>query len=209
MENKLIKNIENQKFGKLLVLRMSGKTKSGNIKWLCQCDCGNQSVVVGSKLRNGSTKSCGCLKFSPIAQGYSDTRLYRIWVNMHARCYNEKHDAFKWYGEKGISVCSLWHEFIPFREWALSNGYDDNLSIDRISSNGNYIPDNCRWQNQKQQMNNVSSNKIILFEGSEYTQSEFADKFGLNYHTVRNRIRLGWTLEEIIKTPERGEEDGI
>lgn len=202
LENKNIKDITDQKFGKLTVIKISGKSKSGNIKWLCKCDCGNTTEVIGSKLRNGYTKSCGCLKFSAQAQGYSATRLYQIWTNMHRRCYDSRHDNFKWYGAKGIFICDEWHQFMSFRTWALTNGYADNLSIDRINPKGIYEPSNCRWQTQKQQMNNVSSNKILYFEGKKYTQSEFADNFNLSYHTVTNRIRLGWELERIVNTPE-------
>lgn len=201
LENKNIKDITGQKFGKLTVIKTSGKSKSGNIKWLCKCECGNTTEVVGSKLRNGHTKSCGCLKFSEQARGYSATRLYRIWTNMHRRCYDSRHDKFKWYGNKGITICNEWHQFINFRTWALANGYSDDLSIDRIDSKGIYEPSNCRWQTQKQQMNNVSSNKILYFRGKKYTQSEFADNFNLSYHTVRNRIRSGWDLEKIVNTP--------
>jgi len=191
-----------KKFGMLTVVSEFDKNKSGNVRWLCRCDCGKESIVVGSKLRNGHTKSCGCLKISPIAQGYSATRLYSIWTNMHRRCYNKNHDAYNWYGLKGIVVCEEWHEFIPFREWALSNGYKENLSIDRIDSTGNYEPSNCRWQNQKQQMNNVSSNHIIAYKGKKYTMAQFSNEFNLRYWTVNNRLRAGWDVEKIISTPE-------
>lgn len=191
-------------FGKLTVISEAEKSKSGNVKWLCRCECGNETTVIGSKLRNGHTKSCGCLKKSERSQGYSATRLYRIWLNMHNRCYNKKHDAFKWYGKKGVSICKEWHDFLPFREWALANGYKETLSIDRMNSSGNYEPSNCQWVNQKEQMNNVSSNKILEFQGVQYTQAQFAEKFNLKYHTVVNRIRMGWSLERIVSTPENG-----
>lgn len=198
-------NLVGRKFSKLTVIEKSAeKTKSGNVKWLCKCDCGNETTVVGSKLKNGHTKSCGCLKKSEQSQGYSATRLYRIWLNMHNRCYNKKHDAFKWYGKKGVSICKEWHDFLPFREWALANGYKETLSIDRINSSGNYEPSNCQWVTQKEQMNNVSSNKILEFQGVQYTQAQFAEKFNLKYHTVRNRVRMGWSLERIVSTPENG-----
>lgn len=204
MRKSTIIDLTHQTFGKLFVLEKDNiKTKSGNTKWICQCECGGRVSVIGSHLRSGHTKSCGCNKISDIARGFSATRLYRIWVNMHNRCYNEKHDSFQWYGKKGVTICNEWHNFIPFREWALSNGYNDKLSIDRISSAGNYEPKNCRWKTQKEQMNNVSSNHIIEHQGIKYTMAEFSDNHGLNYWTVNNRIRAGWSLKRIIETPER------
>lgn len=203
--NTLISLIGNH-FGKLTVLcRSKENSKSGNAKWICQCDCGNQAIVIGSHLRSGHTTSCGCNKISEQAQGLSSTRLYRIWINMHNRCYNKKHDAFKWYGAQGIKVCNEWHSFLPFKEWAEKNGYDDTLSIDRIDGQNDYKPSNCRWQTQKEQMNNVSSNRILVFNNEELTQAKFAEKYKLKYHTVVNRLRLGWSLDKIVNTPEVGE----
>ncbi|HZK38338.1 MAG TPA: hypothetical protein VFC98_05545 [Clostridia bacterium] len=199
-----LKDITGIRFGKLIVLeRSQSNSKSGNAMWVCRCDCGNITVVIGSKLRTGHTKSCGCLRTNNIAQGHSKERIYRIWKGMHQRCYNQKDDKYRWYGAKGILICPEWHKFIPFRKWALNNGYEKGLTIDRKNPNGNYEPANCRWQTQKQQMNNVSSNKNLLHKGKNYTQSEFAEKFNLKYHTVVNRLRLGWALERIINTPER------
>ena len=124
---------------------------------------------------------------------------------MKKRCYSQNHDAYKWYGARGIEICIEWKSFVTFKRWALDNGYKENLSIDRIDVNGNYEPSNCRWKTQKEQMNNVSSNKILSFQGENLTQAEFADKYNLKYHTVRNRMRAGWSLERIIATPEAGD----
>lgn len=199
-----VKNIVGDRFGKLIVTsRNKENSKSGNARWNCQCDCGITTVVIGSHLRSGHTTSCGC-KQSEKAYGLSQTRLYTIWRGMHNRCYKKEHDAYKWYGARGILVCEEWHDLLSFVEWSKANGYNDKLSIDRINSNGNYEPSNCRWQTQKQQMNNVTSNKILKYRGVNYTQSEFADFFNLEYHTVRNRLRLGWDLDQIINTPEVG-----
>lgn len=197
-----LKDLSGQAFGKLIVLRRGENTKSGNARWVCQCDCGKVSSVVGSHLRSGHTRSCGCNLISDQAKGHAKERIYRIWTGMHRRCYNPDSDNYKWYGGSGIEICKEWHDFLTFRKWALENSYTDKLSIDRIDSEGDYSPENCRWQTQKQQMNNVSSNKIISYKGKEYTQSEFAEKYNLKYHTVRNRLRLGWSLNRIVNTPE-------
>ena len=206
MEDKFgLKDISGQVFGKLTVIeRCENNTKSGNAQWLCICACGNKAIVNGSKLRNGRTKSCGCNRKNSVAQGYSKTRLYRIWTNMKNRCYKSSHDSYKYYGLLGIKVCHIWkYSFIDFKKWAEQNGYDDDLSIDRINSKGNYEPSNCRWINQKQQMNNVKSNHRVMYKHTNYTLSELADKFNLKHHTLTNRLKLGWSIEQAVETPER------
>lgn len=193
-----------QRFGRLLVLnRSESNSKSGNAMWVCRCDCGNITTVIGSKLRSHHTKSCGCLKMNEIANGHSRERVYRTWRGMHQRCYNPKHENYKWYGGKGISVCTEWHDFIAFREWALANGYTDELTIDRINPDENYSPDNCCWVDMKIQANNRTSNRVIEINGILYTVSQLADTFSLSYYTVINRLRLGWNIKRIIETPER------
>ncbi|HEL0710518.1 TPA: hypothetical protein TVQ98_001434 [Streptococcus equi subsp. zooepidemicus] len=201
-----LKDLTNQRFGSLIVIaRNSENTKSGNARWDCICDCGNTTTVIGSKLRSGYTTSCGCAKRSEIAQGFSATRLYRIWKGMHNRCYNSQNDNYKWYGGRGIKICDDWHTFIIFREWALTNGYDDGLTIDRIDSNGNYCPENCRWNSIKKQQNNRSSNRYLFYEGKEYTISEFADFLNVPYWTIANQLKLGWDIGKIVMKTKKGE----
>lgn len=86
--------------------------------------------------------------------GMSGTRLHRIWTEMKTRCLNQNDCHYKWYGARGISVCDEWLDFVPFSEWALSNGYKDDLTIDRIDNDGNYEPSNCRWITQSEQCKN-------------------------------------------------------
>ena len=193
-------DITGEKYGKLKVISYAGKTKSGNSKWLCFCDCGNPKVVEASKLMSGHTKSCGCSKFA--REGLSRTRLYRVWKCMIARCDNYENDNYYWYGLKGISVCESWRDFKAFYDWSLANGYQEDLTIDRIDSNGDYCPENCRWVSQKEQCNNVSSNHIIIFKNKRYSMAKFADLLGYNYWTVSNRIKLGWTPDEIAFVAE-------
>lgn len=193
------------RFGKLTVIRRAElDTKSGNAKWVCKCDCGNISTVIGSKLRSGHTKSCGCNRISNVAKGCSKERLYRIWYKMKIRCYSETDEHYKWYGGRGIRVCDAWlNDFYTFKNWALKHGYSETLSIDRIDVNGNYCPENCRWVSQKIQCNNQTKNRRVTFENKEYTISQFAELLNYDYHTVINRLRLGWTPEKIANTPER------
>jgi hypothetical protein len=200
MHSKNFDDLTGRRFGILVAVKVNGKTKSGNSKWLCQCDCGKKTVVVGSKLKIGHTKSCGCLKTSQ--NGLSQTRVYRIWKGMIARCENYLNDNYYWYGFKGISVCEDWHDFQMFYEWAIEHGYSKGLTIDRINTNDDYYPENCRWVSQKKQCNNVSSNRIIQYKNNSFTVSEFAEFLGYKYWTVWNRLKLGWTPEKIATVPE-------
>jgi len=151
-----------QRFGRLIVLKDSGKRSTGgHIIWLCLCDCGKRVRVLSGNLRHGHTRSCGCLKKelartqmkTSIIHGESDknSRLYTTWINLKRKCYNPNAINYKNYGGKGIKVCKEWQNrktgYISFRTWALNNGYSARIRnpvIDRINSKGNYQPNNCR-----------------------------------------------------------------
>lgn len=201
MKDNQLKNLVGRQFGELIVLKRNPvNSKSGNARWDCKCSCGNIATVIGSKLRSGATKSCGCARKSKIAQGFSKTRLYRIWSLMKKRCYRNENENFKHYGGRGIEVCEEWKkDFIAFRSWALSHGYADNLSIDRIDVNGNYEPSNCRWADIKTQANNRRNNHIITYLNNDYTVSEFAELLKVSYWTVSNQLKLGWSIEKIVQ----------
>jgi len=148
-------NLQGQKFGRLLVVGDSGKRKNKKIIYLCKCDCGNLAEVRSTSLKNRNTRSCGCLQCevaskvgrNNIKHGEAGrTRLYKIWMGMKVRCINPNAANYKWYGGRGIFVCDEWiNSFMIFRDWALSNGYANNLTIDRIDNDSNYEPSNCQW----------------------------------------------------------------
>lgn len=154
-----------RKFGRLTVIAKGEKVPySRQATWICQCSCGNvTSAIVGSRLRNGTTKSCGCihreeLKERKTTHGMAKTRLNNIWHGMKQRCYNPNTKCYCNYGGRGIVVCNEWlHDFSAFRDWALESGYADNLSIDRVDVNGNYEPSNCRWATSSEQRVNQRS----------------------------------------------------
>lgn len=193
------KNLRNMRFGKLTAVAEAGYSKTGNVIWQCKCDCGNTTNVIGSKLINGHTKSCGCLKFSEDAKGESHTRLYHIWRGMWKRCTSPANDNYKWYGGKGVSVCQEWSTYTAFRQWAHLNGYRDNLEIDRIDYAGNYEPSNCRWVTHLTQVNNMSSNRWITYHNRKITVAQFARLTGISYNRVQRRLNKGLQPEEIVK----------
>lgn len=131
--------------------------KTSPVKILCKCDCGNETIVLKANLVRGHTKSCGCNRSINARKlftkhGQCGTRLYRIWVEMVHRCYLKSDTNYKKYGARGITVCDEWrNDFKSFYDWSMSNGYTDELTIDRIDSDGNYEPTNCRWATYKQQ----------------------------------------------------------
>ena len=155
-----MKDMVGQKFGRLFVIKaVAERTKCGEVKYLCKCDCGNEKIIVGTSIRNGSTKSCGCILSEETAKrakthGQSKTRLYRIWHGMLDRCNNHNRHEYMYYGGRGITVCDEWMEFEPFYKWAMSHGYAYDLTIDRINNDGNYEPNNCRWVTMKEQAKN-------------------------------------------------------
>lgn len=147
-------------FGRLTVIELFGSNKHNSLQWLCKCSCGKEKVILGESLKSGNTQSCGCFgsetkRKNRIKHGESHkSRIYGIWSGMRNRCNCKNRVTYKYYGGRGISVCKEWNDFPAFKNWALSNGYLDNLTLDRIDSNGNYEPDNCRWITiQDQQLN--------------------------------------------------------
>ena len=197
-------DLTGQHFGKLTVLnRATSNSKSGNVMWVCRCDCENVVTVIGSHLLNHHTTSCGCNRIGKASNGHSRERLYRIWYRMRRRCLVQSDEHFKWYGGRGISICSEWDDYEVFRTWAMNNGYSDNLTIDRKEVNGNYCPDNCRWADIKTQANNRSSNRFLELNGKTYTVTQMAEAFGITPDTIFNRLKLGWSPERIVGTPER------
>lgn len=192
-------DLTGKRFGMLLVLgKDKDRDKTGCIKYICKCDCGNVVSVRSSSLNDGNTSGCGCRlhntgkKQRTYKHGNSRDRLYGIWSKMKSRCNNPNSDKYKYYGGRGIRVCAKWNApdgFASFRNWAISNNYTDELTIDRIDNDKGYSPDNCRWVTQKEQVLNTRRNRRITFNGRTLTISEWAEEFGFNRNSLSGYIR--------------------
>ena len=165
--NYLVGNV----FGMLTVLSEAGRSKDRHILYECVCGCGNHKIVSSHNLMNGCTRSCGCRqRMKHGGRTVENTeRLYSVWLGMRHRCTQQNDRNFKYYGERGISVCDEWQDYSVFREWAYANGYDENApymqcTIDRIDNNGNYEPGNCRWVTMMEQSKNKRIRHALEFE---------------------------------------------
>ena len=197
-----------RRFGRLTVIERVENyvTPKGKIKsmWGCHCDCGNVKIVTRSALTSGHVKSCGCLSTEMrreirTSHGKSGTRLYRIWAGMKARCAYPKNISYPRYGGRGITVCDEWlHNFQAFYDWAMANGYRDDLSIDRIDADGNYCPENCRWATPKEQNRNTRSNRYITINGETECLAEWCEKYKIPMVMVWKRLKHGWSIEEAL-----------
>lgn len=134
--------------------------------------------------------------------GWFGTSLYYAWAAMKRRCLNPNHRFYCRYGGRGITVCVEWMEFVPFKEWALSNGYETGKTLDRTDNDGNYCPQNCRWTTQKVQMNNTSCNRILEYGGIAKNLTQWSVDIGIDRRTLRARIfKQGWSLERALTEP--------
>lgn len=200
-----------KKFGRWEVVSFSHKEKcrnGANYYWNCKCECGKEKVVSAGSLRSGSSTSCGCYNkeiiSKPRKHGMCGSRLYGIWHAMIDRCTRETCNSYRLYGGRGITVCDEWFDSKEFIEWAFNNGYKEDLTLDRVDSNGNYEPSNCRWVDWKTQANNTRRNHFVTIGNETLTVSQWAEKNGLPYKLIYKRTRdLGWSFEKALTTPLR------
>lgn len=190
-----VHDLTGQKFGLLTVIGLA-ETDTRKTYWVCKCDCGNMKTVRSDSLLCGAIKSCGCIKRKQdevnLTKNHrhkmSGTRIYSEWQGMKGRCYNKGNSRYADWGGRGIEVCEQWrNSFESFYTWAMANGYQDNLTIDRIDNNGNYCPENCRWVRQQEQCRNRRSNINITIGNSTRTLMEWCEIFQVDYKTVNAR----------------------
>lgn len=144
------------------------------------------------------------IKYSFLSSPTRKNKLYQVWCGILRRCNNKSQRSYKDYGGRGITVCDEWkNNFKIFYDWAMQNGYSDNLTIDRIDVNGNYEPNNCRFITNKQQSRNRRNNKIYTLNNQTHCLSEWAEIYNIDYKLVWGRINSGWDIKKALKTPTR------
>lgn len=194
------------RFGSLTVLYMSRKKLySHGTCWVCRCDCGRKITCWGTRLRSGKHTHCGCRTFEITSKartthGLSRTRVYRTLKRMLQRCTNPNNEGYRRYGGRGIKVCREWSDHPErFVAWALANGYQEGLTIDRINNDKSYSPNNCRWVGWVPQARNRRGNHLVTWKGQTKTIAEWSEITGLKYHTINKRIaKYGWSVEDAL-----------
>lgn len=206
------KDITGIKFGRLTAIEVDSSKDSRKSYWVCKCDCGKTTTVRGDMLKSGNTSSCGCLKkeidkinlIANHSHKMSGTRIYIEWAGLKSRCLNVNNKSYPNYGGRGIGVCKDWiNSFESFMDWALSNGYDSDLTIDRIDNNKGYYPENCRWVDVKTQCNNRRSNILVEYHGESITLTQLSERTGLSFGMLWCRYKRGDRGESL--TREYGE----
>ena len=196
-------DLTGQRFKKLLVIEFICR-KNNHSLFKCKCDCGNETIVTSNNLRRNHTTSCGCLSVEKIIERSTTHNLrkhplYVSWIGMRNRCYYKNHNRFKNYGARGIQVFGEWRkDFNNFYNWAINNGWENGLSIDRIDNDKDYCPENCKFSTSKQQSRNRTSNVRLTINGETRILIEWAELLNIKYETLRRKIKKGCNLEEIV-----------
>lgn len=203
-----LKDMTGQRFGRLLVLGVSEKTKSGHAQWLCRCDCGHERSYFGKNLRRGMSRSCGCLARdswgqSNVRHGHArvgrTSKEYRTWASMVQRCTDPSSTAYKDYGAHGVSVCERWREDFTNFLADMGPAPSSEHTIDRVDSAGNYEPANCRWADLQTQSRNRRSTVCLPWKGEDRSLSEISRMEGISTYMLSHGVRvLGLSVEEAL-----------
>ena len=206
-----VKDLVGQKFGRLTVIEQRGFTEPNKYGhrhaiWYCKCDCGNYVERTTDVLKRGKS-SCGCRKEEVLNEmseknkkhGLSKSRIYGIWKNMISRCYREKDIHYPAYGGRGITVCEEWkNDSSNFFKWAMENGYEEHLTIERKDNDKGYCPENCTWVTKEEQYKNKRQNLMITYNGKTLCAEDWAKETGINAQAIRWRFKHGWEVERIF-----------
>ena len=202
-----------RRFGRLVAIHLTEKRGKHNA-WLCRCDCGKLVTVLVCNLITGNTKSCGCWKRELVSEQFSThkdarptvgkVRLYQIWCGIMSRCYNPHRRAYPNYGGRGVVACDEWRTYENFKAWALSSGYTDELSIERVDPNGDYEPSNCTWIPKSEQSRNTRSNRWLEYKGERKILADWGRTFNMPEWTLRRRIKKYGTEQAFIMAEQTG-----
>ena len=197
------RDLTGERFGSLTVIKPLDKRINQCVIWECICDCGNIHGVSTNNLTSGHTKSCGC-KHHPGTHRDSKSRLYVIYRGMKRRCYDTKSPSYANYGDRNITVCEEWlNSYEVFKEWAVANGYNDSLTIERMDNDKGYCPDNCTWVSRADQNRNQQNTVKINIDGETVTCQMLADALGLSHGTIYNRYMDGVRGLDLIRLEKR------
>jgi hypothetical protein len=198
-------DLTGNKFGMLTVTKFSHFNKRRVSTWECLCECGNNVIVIGSNMKNGNSKSCGCLNIERAIEtntthGMRRTRIYSIWIHMKERCRYEKCSVYEYYGGRGINYCEDWEKFEGFYR-DMKDGYSDRLTLERKDVNGNYCKENCKWATKIEQANNTRTNRIETVDGVADTMANLCRIYNIDRSVVKSRLKLGWSLDSAFMKP--------
>lgn len=203
MGNRL--DLTGKKFGRWTVLSFSHKDKTGAIHWHCLCECGKNRSVRTQSLMRGESTSCGCYhKEKVTTHNMTGLPTFKSWESMKQRCTNENSPDYHRYGERGIKICDRWIN--SFDAFLADMGIRPlGTSLERIDSDGNYEPLNCKWATSSEQNRNKRVTKRYLWDGEMRCFSELAEISGLKPAIISNRLNSGWSIEKTMSTPNRKE----
>lgn len=208
-----------KRYGRLLVLSFNKEETNkhkGGIFYNCICDCGKQCLANKYSILKGEKQSCGCLHREQLVKRNKETallhgdsrneyeKLHNSWTAMKNRCLSPTNERYELYGGRGISIFKDWLDWDIFKHWALANGWENGLTIDRIDYNGNYEPINCRWVTMEVQANNTSTNKYLEYHEEVKTLSEWCKILNLNYYRTKARLNTcHMTVEQAFELPKQ------
>ena len=193
-------NLSGKQFGRLTVIKRIG-SQSGDITWLCLCECGKEKIVLRGNLKSGNTKSCGCYIIQHghcISNSVSPT--YGSWSAMKARCNNKKNPRYAGYGGRDIKICEHWLN--SFENFLADMGErPPGTTLERKNNNGDYEPDNCCWGTSEQQYSNKRNNHFLTYRGQSLHVSKWERQLGFKVGIVASRLRRGWTVQQALSIP--------
>lgn len=199
---------------KPFLLREIPSERGGGKRGVYRCACGVIYETRKYDVDHGKSTNCGCVRKKKVKQrrfihGESHTKMYYVWSEMINRCHNKNNKNYHQYGRRSIHVCDEWrNNYANFSKWAKSNGYKENLTLDRKNNNLGYSPENCQWVSWKEQQNNKRNNRKFIVDGKEYSIAELAKKAGLSYSTIYSRLcsrkpsKIIWTAKKASETPK-------
>lgn len=201
-------DLTGQIFGRWTVLKEVEQRRSGSQFqrcFLCRCECETEAVIRYANLRNGTSRSCGCLKsemarMAHTTHGQYGKGIYKVWINMRQRCMNPNRPDYKHYGGRGIQICERWNDYLLFCE-DMGERPSPKHTLERKENNENYCPENCVWATQKEQNNNTRVTRHLTVQGEIKTLTEWAAITGLPKTTLKSRLHRGWSDERTVTTP--------